>query len=160
VSIELSAFLAEGSNIILTSGTYPNLKLSNSGSFTHRGVELTGRLSPIRRLDFDLSYSYLDPGNQTNANPRHKAYLAGACIVGPITMTVGAQYVADLYGDDYGRKPLPDYFLLNARVTMILVHHLSVYLAAENLLERSYQILYDYPMPGRTVFVGLDWTMR
>jgi iron complex outermembrane receptor protein len=159
-SIELCAFLAEGSNIILTSGAYPNLTLSNSGSFTHRGLELTGRITPYRDLEVDVSYSFLDPANQTNANPRHKGYLGGTYRIDPITFTIGGQYVADLYGDDYGRKALPDYFLLNARVTTVVVQGLSAYLAAENFLDRSYQILYDYPMPGRTLFLGLNWTMR
>jgi len=159
-SFEFSAFLSEGSNIILTSGFYPNLKLSNSGSFTHRGIEFTGRFTPRSDLDIDVSYSFLEPGDQTNANPRHKAYVGGTYNIAPVTLTMGVQYIADLYGDDYGRKPLPDYALLNARVTTLIVERLSAYLAAENILEKSYQILYDYPMPGRTLFLGLNWTMR
>ena len=160
VSIELSAFLAEGANIILTGGAYPNITLNNSGTFTHRGIEFTGRLTPRSNLEIDLSYTFLEPGNQTNANPRHKVYFGGTYNIMPVTFTIGVQFVADLYGDDYGRKPLPDYCLLNARVTTVIVGGFSAYLAAENILERSYQILYDYPMPGRTVFLGLNWTMR
>jgi outer membrane cobalamin receptor len=159
-SIELNAFLAKGSTIILTAGSFPNLTLSNSGSFTHRGVEFAGRLTPINSLDLDVSYSYLDPGDQTNANPRHKVFVGGSYGISSVTFTMGGQYVADLYGADFGRKPLPDYFLLNARVTTAVVHGLSAYLAAENILNRNYQILYDYPMPGRTLFVGLNVTMR
>jgi outer membrane cobalamin receptor len=75
-----------------------------------------------------------------------------------MTITVGAQYVAGLYGDDFERKPLPDYLLLNARVSSVIAGGFSAYLAAENILDRGYQILFDYPMPGRTLFLGLKWT--
>jgi iron complex outermembrane recepter protein len=159
-SIELNAFVAEGRNIILTSGIYPNMKLSNSGTFTHRGIEFNVRITPLSSLEFDLSYSFLEPGNQTNANPGHKAYFGGMFRIPPVTFSLGAQYVADLYGADYGGSPLPDYLLLNARVTTMIVGGFSAYLAAENLLGRSYQILSDYPMPGRTVFLGLNWAIR
>jgi outer membrane receptor protein involved in Fe transport len=158
--IEVTGFQAEGSNIILTSGAYPNLKLSNSGSFKHNGIELSAGLNPTPDLDVDLTYGFLDPGDQTNANPKHKLFLGGSYRVAPVTFTVGAQYIADLFGDDFGRESLPDYLLLNARVTSVIAGGLSAYLAAENILDRSYQILYDYPMPGRTLFLGLNWTVR
>jgi outer membrane cobalamin receptor len=159
-SMELTAFLAEGSNIILTSGFYPNLKLSNSGRFTHRGIELSGRFTPRTDLDFSLSYGFLDPGDQTNANPAHKVHIAGTYTLAPVAFTLSLQYVGKLFGDDFGRKPLPDYALLNARVTTAVGGGLSVYMAGENLLDRPYQILSDYPMPGRTLFIGASWAMR
>jgi outer membrane cobalamin receptor len=43
---------------------------------------------------------------------------------------------------------------------MNIGHRLSVFVAGENLLDRQYQILYDYPMPGRTLLAGLNWSMQ
>jgi len=159
-SVEVTTFIAKGSNIILTQGAYPNLTLSNSGAFTHRGVEFTGQLTPLPALDIDAAYGYLDAGDQTYANPRHKLFVGGTYRLAPITFTAGGQYVSGLYGADNSQKPLPDYFLLNVRVTASLIQGLSAFVAAENILDREYQILYDYPMPGRTLFAGLNWTMR
>lgn len=159
-SFELTGFLAEGSNIIQTTGAYPKLVLSNSGAFTHRGIEFSGKISPRADLDVDISYTYLDPGDQTNANPKNKIFLGGTLRVDPVICSMGIQYLSNLYGDDFGRKPLPDYALLDARVTTNIVPGASVYVAGENLLDRQYQILYDYPMPGRTVFIGVNWTVR
>ena len=159
-SFELTGFLAEGSNIIRTTGVYPNLVLSNSGAFTHRGIEFSGKVNPRTDLDIDLSYTYLDPGDQTNANPKNKIFLGGTLRVDPVICSMGVQYVSDLFGDDFGRKSLPDYALLDARVTTNIVPAVSVYVAGENLLNRQYQILYDYPMPGRTVFIGVNWTLH
>jgi iron complex outermembrane receptor protein len=159
-SVEVTGFVAEGSNIILTTGFYPNLKLSNSGVFTHRGIELSGEAALKQDLDLDITYTYLDPGDQTNANPKHKIHLGGTARLNPLTASVGFQYVSKLYGADFSGKPLPDYALLDARITTTVMPGLSAHIAGENLLDRKYQILYDYPMPGRTVFVGLNWALR
>jgi outer membrane cobalamin receptor len=158
--LEASVFLAEGSNIIRTGGAFPNITLSNSGTFVHRGVELSGRLTPLRGLDVDFSYSFLKPGDQTNANPGNKAFLSCTYALRPVTASVSLQYVADLYGADNAMLPLPDYALLNARITAAIGSGVSAYIAGENLLDREYQILADYPMPGRTLFAGINMTVR
>jgi outer membrane cobalamin receptor len=49
---------------------------------------------------------------------------------------------------------------VNARVTTTIAGRLSLYVAVENILDHQYQILYDYPMPGRTAFAGLNWAMH
>ena len=158
--VELSAFLAEGTYIIRTSGAFPNLLLGNSGTFVHRGLEFSARVGPVQGIDVSISYSYLDPGDQTNANPANTLYAAGTIILMPVTATIGFQYVADLYGADNKRLPLPDYALVNARLTTALAYGLTAYIAGENLLDREYQILADYPMPGRTIFAGVNLTVR
>jgi outer membrane cobalamin receptor len=37
---------------------------------------------------------------------------------------------------------------------------MSAYVAVENLFDTEYQIVYDYPMPGRTLFAGLRWGLE
>lgn len=156
-NVELTAFITKGTNQIRTTGTYPNMKLSNSGSFTHHGMEFAGSVRPTYATSFDVTYSYLERGDQTAANPKHKASISGTYVMFPATFTVGFQYVSGLYGDDYSRSHLPDYGLLSARVTVAVMHRLSVYVAGENLLDRPYQILTGYVMPGRVGFAGLTW---
>jgi len=159
-TFELTAFVSEGDNLIRVGGAFPNLTLSNSGRFVHRGIEFSSKIIPVADAHIDLVYSFLEPGDQTNANPRHKVYVGGAYQLGLLTFSAGAQYVAKLYGDDFGREPLPDYSLVNARVTAAIVGGFSLYAAGENLLDRQYQILYGYPMPGITLFVGANWNLH
>jgi iron complex outermembrane receptor protein len=123
-------------------------------------VELEASFRPSSWIDLDLTYGYLDAGDQTNANPKHKIFAGGMVKISPVTVSAGMQYVARLFGDDFSRKALGDYALLNARATMQFPEGLSAYVAGENLLDRSYQIIYDYPMPGATFFAGLRWTME
>jgi iron complex outermembrane receptor protein len=159
-SMEVTAFLNEGTNQIRLLGNYPNFTYSNSGAFTHRGIEFSGNLHPNVNLNIDITYSYLDPGEQTAANPKNKLYVGGRYSVAPVTFSLGAQWVSGLYGDDNHNEPLSEYALLNARVTGQITNKLSAYLSAENLLGRDYSIMYGYPLPGRTIFGGLSWAMR
>ena len=156
-NVDVAAFLAEGSNMILVGGAYPKLTLSNSGRFTHRGVEMSLHVAPTGTLSFKVAYSYLDPAQQTNANPRHKADGMLTWDAAPVEATAGVQWVSGLYGADNYSKPLPEYTLLRARINCAIFRGLSVFLSGENLLDRSYQTIYDYPMPGRTVFAGIKW---
>jgi len=159
-SVELTGFLTEGDNMIRTTGYFPDLTLDNSGHFTHRGLEFSGTVTPVLELSMDLTYGFLVPGQETAANPRHKLYLGGMYRWNPLVLSLGIQYVAGLYGDDAGREPLSDYALLSARASWAISDVFSVYAAGENLLDREYQILYDYPMPGRTLIAGINWTAR
>lgn len=157
---EATAYIAEGDNLIRTSGTYPNMLLSNSGDFTHRGFELDCRVWPLRTLEAVAGYTYLDPDQQTMANPRHKLHVGGRWNGGVFSVDLGGDFVSRLFGADDGRQRLPDYFLLNARVSAALPAGFTVSLTGENLLDRSYQILSDYPMPGLTVIAGAAWALR
>ena len=157
-SFELTGFLAEGDHLIRAIGAYPNIVLNNSGRFTHRGVEFSGSADPWADFSINLTYSFLDPERETAANPKHKMYAGGTFRRSGVTASLGVEYIAGLYGDDNGNERLPEYAVVDARVTYALTDLLSVYLSAENLLDRKYQILYDYPMPGRTLLGGVSWT--
>jgi iron complex outermembrane receptor protein len=157
-AVELTAFISKGTNQIRTLGMYPNLVLSNSGSFVHHGVECAGSYRPDAHLTFDMTYGYLERADQTSASPKHKIHFGGTYGIEHIMFNLGFDYVSGLYGADYGMQPLSDYALLNARVSFTVISGLSLYLAGENLLDRPYQTLYQYPMPGRTAFVGFHWS--
>ncbi len=156
--IEVSGYLADGSNLIRTAGAFPNLVLSNSGSFTHKGIEISGNFTPVQSFALDATYGYLDPDEQTTANPRHKLFVGASYGLSLMTFSASVQHIARLFGADFNRQRLPDYTLVNLRLSARVAAGMSVYVAAENLFDTDYQIVYDYPMPGRTVFAGLRWS--
>ena len=71
LSTELTAYIADGSNRIETGGVYPNLTLSNSGSFVHRGVEGTLNYRLSGPVSIHSGYGYLSTVTDTKGNPRH-----------------------------------------------------------------------------------------
>ncbi|HQT91365.1 MAG TPA: TonB-dependent receptor, partial [Candidatus Kryptobacter bacterium] len=66
------------------------------------------------------------------------------------------EHIADLYGADNSQKKLADYTLAGAYVSYEAAQFVDVFLRVENLLNASYQTIYGYPMPGRTLFAGLN----
>lgn len=160
VNLDITAYQSEGTNIIRTSGTYPNMKLSNSGSFVHRGVEVSADAKVCEQSNLTVSYGYLDPENQTMANPRHKFYMGASYKLQKFNFNAGIQQIVGLYGNDYSKNRLSDYTLVNARVAMEYIEGLTFYISGENLLDKKYQIMLGYPMPGATVFGGVNWSLR
>ncbi len=152
-STELTAFIADGSNRIETGGVYPNLTLSNSGSFVHRGVEGTLNYRLSGPVSIHSGYGYLSTVTDTKGNPRHNLTGGLDYSEGITSASIDVHYVAKLYGDDYSQLQLPSYTLIKLSGTIRLSSMLSVTLWIENALNQTYQTIYDYPMPGRT-FMG------
>ncbi len=51
---------------------------------------------------------------------------------------------------------LPDCFLLNARIAQ-RIRNLEAYISLDNILDKKYQTVFGYPMPGRTIMAGISW---
>jgi outer membrane cobalamin receptor len=159
-SLEVAVFRMEGSNLIRTAGSFPNLTLSNSGAFTHAGAEVAVSLQPLRGGALDLVYGYLDSGEATLAHPEHQLNVTGRYTRGIFTANVGVQHVVGLYGADGAPEPLPDYTVVSSRLAARLRGGVTAYLAGENLLDTGYQVISGYPMPGRVLSVGAHVRQR
>lgn len=154
ISLDLTLFHSEGANIIQFSVPPPALK--NSGSFKYRGIEFStqGVFSPSLRGE--ASYGYTDVGNLTLSIPQHKMFISGTYLYSIVTGTVSLQYVSKIYGANNSLKRLPDYALLSAKVSAEAIQNIRLYVSGENLLDKEYQIIDGYPMPGRTFFAGAN----
>lgn len=156
IGFDLTGFIAKGTNLILVKGVYPNIQFMNSGSFTHKGIEFAGHYIPMDGLKIDANYSFIDPGQQTYTTPKHKLYVGINYTYDRTTLNLTLQHIAVLYGADGSQEKLPDYTLLGTRVSYQAAEFVSIYVSGENLFNVSYQTIYDYPMPGRTLFAGLN----
>jgi len=154
VSLEAAVFRNQGSNLIRTTGAFPNITLSNTGEFVHRGAELALGVSPIGGMDLSVSYGYLDSGETTLAHPEHQLHGSVRYSFGNMTTNFGMQHVAGIHAADGSELRLPDYTVANARVAFNVRNNASVYISGENLFGATYQVMAGYPMPGRVLSVG------
>lgn len=157
LSFEPVFYYEEGSNIIQTEGMFPNLKLSNSGSFIVRGLEISLGLKPAKGLEIDLAASYIEPGKLTQSNPQRRLFAEAKYQYRIFGVTASLDYTEKLYGGNNSTKKLPDYALFNLSVSCSPIKQVMVYLAGENLFDRQYFTVYDYPMPGRTFKAGVKF---
>jgi iron complex outermembrane receptor protein len=157
LGFEASAFVNKGENIILTEGVYPNLKLTNSGNFTKKGVEVSVNYIPLENLSFNSNYSYLDPDMQTFSTPWHKFFIESSFRYKFVGLNLNVGHISKIYGDNYSRKRLTDYTLFNAKLLFYPANGLTFFIKGENLLNKEYQTIYGYPMPKATFSAGLNY---
>jgi vitamin B12 transporter len=120
---------------------------------------------PMPGLQFDASATFLqtkdrDTGEQLDYRPAHAEFAelryrrdfgGGAFAVTPSVSTeiVGQQQYTTYPDKDW----LGAYALLNARLAF-RAYYVEFYVAGKNLGDKTYQTIYDYPMPGRTFSAG------
>ena len=149
-------FRSEGSELIRLQGRYPNMVLSNSGSFVHSGYELSASWLPVADGEITAAWSKIDPGDQTMNTPGKKLSLSIDIPWQSLRFSVAAQHIRDLYGADYRAQPLADHTLVDAAVQWRALPWLSGRLLLKNLLDSEYQTMTGYPMPRR--YAMLEWT--
>ena len=158
VTVEGTAFLAEGDNLIKATGVPPNVKNMNTGAFTHRGLEFEGTARVTSTLDGRALYSYLCVNAPVLAVPEHDLFVEGRMTVGPATISANFRVVSGL---TTVVTPLrtTSYALLGLEATVDLTPSIAVFANLDNLLDARYEINAHYPMPGRTVLGGVSVKM-
>jgi len=151
-SVDVALFQSEGSNMI----QWIAPPAINSGGFTFRGIEVSGQAVFSDALSCETSYGYTNVGNLTRAMPQHKFFVGGNYKYLLTTFSLSAQNVSKIYGADDSKLRMPDYTLISAKISTTPMNNIRVFVSCENVLDKQYQIIYDYPMPGRTFFVGAN----
>lgn len=141
------------------SGVHPNLQLVNSGTFTHRGIEAAGHYKFPEDPRIIASYSYIDPGNQSYSTPKQKLFVRINYTYRRADINLTLEHIADLYGADNSQEWLPNYTIVGMHISYAPAKLVQFYVTIDNSMNVSYQTIYGYPMPGRTLFAGLNLRM-
>ncbi len=159
-SIELTAYYSEGSNLIMTIGRFPNVNNENSGSFEHYGIEFSGRVNILKNFNIHTNYAYLHMETPIIGAPEHQLFLGGRYIAGKFSFNVSLNYIGELYTQTSPTETKEFYSTLNTGIGYQVNRFLKVFVRGDNLLDRQYEINYGYPMPGITLFGGLEVSFR
>jgi iron complex outermembrane receptor protein len=156
LSVGVNIFYMKGDNMIqvaMVDGKPLNI---NSGKVENKGIEFSTAWQVTQSLRFSANYSYLDMTYKILAAPEHKLYVRGNYTKDRWHFSSGLQYIGNLY-TTLKPEPQKERFLLwNARVSYKALEWLNIFLRGENLLDQAYEINAGYPMPGATVFGGLQ----
>lgn len=159
LSAELTGFIADGSNMIQTQMIDGSPRNMNTGDFKNNGIELAVKWHAMRNLMINANYSYLHMDTPVLYSPKHKAYLSASYRWKKWTASADFQYVNTLYSvleTTSAPAETESYGLLNAKVSYRPLKWLDIFVKGENLTDKTYQIVYEYPMPGITVFGGIN----
>jgi len=158
---EITVFKAEGNNMILVVPNPtppPPVKNQNSGSFSHYGLEAAVRYRIARKLNINTSYSYLNMDTPKVASPEHQFYLGGNYHLGKFDVAASLQYIGNLYTrvTPVDQMVKNSFTLVSSKINYHLNSSFTFFVSGENLLNQEYQMQYGYPLPGMTLFTGLN----
>jgi iron complex outermembrane receptor protein len=90
--------------------------------------------------------------------PEQQAYIAASYRWNKWSISANYQYINGLYLKLKDETPAvtENYGLVNMRVSYQLSKCLDIFVKGENLTDKTYQIVNLYPMPGVTVFGGVN----
>lgn len=136
-----------------------------------RGVTLTGDVQ-AGDTTYSLSYDYADPRSYSTspaANDLRLVRIACNVFNARVTHQLGSFNVfgeLKVSGDREdnnlsftGRDLLPGYTLLNLGVNWKLQKHVALLGRINNLTDAQYNLANGFSMPGRNLFVSVNWTM-
>ena len=159
-----------GDEIMYNSNTWQN---ENIGSTLHYGASVeSGYSKGIMDISAGYAFDHAEFTDTGKILPRVPEYtIYGKITVSPVksvTVSTDGHYSSEFYiDDDNAQDTIPGRFEWNMRADWNIAENLSLYLAANNLLDdRTPTLAYWsswtsqkslYPMPGRTFETGIKW---
>ena len=163
LSIELTGFIADGSNMIMTRPVNGSPLNQNVGDFKNSGIELMFSWQAMQNLRIQGNYSYLDMETPVLNSPEQQAFISASYRLNKWTLSANYQYINNLYSVlETANAPAvtESYGLLDAKVSYRPLKWLDVFVKGENITDTGYQIVNGYPMPGITVFGGINISLK
>lgn len=153
-------YLIEGKDFINMTGVYPNIKNQNISKLTNRGFEVEASYFLTRNFTLNSNYSYLKSSAKLIGVPQQQFYANANYVYKIFTFDIGLKTITNLYTSIKTNNSIEkkqSYALLNASTWISLFKPLSLYFKIDNLLNRQYEIIDGYPMPGRTFLLGFSF---
>jgi len=152
----VTGYYADVSNMIVTTGRYPNLQLLNRGRALNRGLEANVRWQPARRLGFNSGYAYLRSTNLGPYIPQRKLNYSVDWDLRRAFLHLGGMTVGRRWANTSRTAQLEGFTLATLKFTVPVQRNLSVFGLVDNLFNRRYEVVTGYPMPGINAMGGID----
>ena len=149
-------YYSDLSNMIVTLGRFPNLKLENASRALNRGWEGNARWSPRARIRLNAGYAWLHSTNLSPLVPEHKWNYSVDVDAAGAFIHLGGITVGRRWTDLARSRQLGGYTLATLKCSVPVRRRWSVSLMLDNLLNRRYEVLSGYPMPGINATGGMS----
>jgi outer membrane receptor protein involved in Fe transport len=157
---ELTLFLIEGDNVIEVmpnDNPPPPEKRQNSGSFTNKGVEIEINYRAHPNFNLSSNYAYINLDRPRLAAPKNQMFVEATYYYKKLRANLSLQQISGLYISTDPVLPLEEnYSLVNLMLSYKLNKNIDFFASGKNLLDQKYSVNFGYPMPGITVFSGIN----
>ncbi len=153
INFELTGFFVEGDNLIIN---IPLQGLQNAGTVSNKGLEFIANINLIKNLAINFTYSFIDMTNPVYATPKHNLFTSFRYQWKKLSAMASVQHINSLDTDPSTHTHLQNYSLLKAKLSYKILTYAEVFASGENLLNQAYETNRYYPMPGATIFGGVN----
>ncbi|MEX0986875.1 MAG: TonB-dependent receptor [Bacteroidales bacterium] len=161
--ISASAYMINGSNLIIMEQNLtppPPVFRVNGGEFSNWGIELESTFYPVKALQLDLNYSYLNADTKLYFAPEHQLFAGAMYHIGDFRLSASVKSIRGLYTLIDNGDPANDiresYLLADMKVSYRLMEFMELFIAGKNLLNQDYQTVNGYQMPGINAIGGIS----
>jgi iron complex outermembrane receptor protein len=151
-----TAYYTDLSNLVVTTGRWPNMLLLNTGAALNRGIEATARWRAHKRVTVQSGYAYLRSTNLAAYLPAHKFVYGVDVDAGRAFVSFSGASVGERWANTGHTSKLGSYTLGTLKLTVPVTRRWRLYTAIDNLFDESYQVVPGYPMPGANAAGGLS----
>jgi outer membrane cobalamin receptor len=149
-----TVYYANLKDLIVALGMYPNLSLQNAGNAINRGFELNSEWTVLGRVRVQGGYAYLRSTNLAPLVPAHKFNYSVTVPVRRLTVDFSGISAGRRYADTRHTAYLDGYTDARLRLSHPLGERSTAFVLVDNLLNRRYEFLRGYPMPGINAAAG------
>jgi outer membrane cobalamin receptor len=150
----VTGYYSNARNLIVATGLYHNIKLENTGYALNRGLEANARLRVLRHASFSSGYAYLRSTNLAPYVPQNKLNYSLDIDLNRAFVSIGGTTVGRTWANTARTLQIAEYTAMTLKCTITFGKHWSVFAMVDNLLDREYQEIAGYPMPGTNAAGG------
>lgn len=140
-------------------------KFRNIDKVEFKGIETSLEYRILKELFGRLSYTYLDSGKYTKGRPENEIDLSLIYRKEKYSLNLSGQYVDNYFAEDNKRKAIPNFFVVNTKLTYNFNPNFEIFLGIDNLFNVEHKIYADLPgaeggvytQPKRTLSLGLKF---
>ena len=139
-----------------------HMRNRNTGSTVNKGFEADFSFRINRLWSVGANYSYLHTSKPIMAAPKNRVNAFITYSPARFEFTAESENVMSMYKhtptrtENFTRKTSYSLLNLQAAYNIPWKNHLRVFVKADNITDRHYDIVYGFPMPGITVMGGLE----
>ncbi len=159
MEIGLNGFIIEGSDLIVMTGSFPNNKNQNISTLKNKGFELQARYLISSNFSVNGNYSFTNMETQVVGAPEGQAFFECNYSISSILLNVNIKNISNLLtavSTPSTKEKKQNYTLINGAIWYKIQKQFTIYLKGENLLNKQYEIIDGYPMPGATMRFGVS----
>ena len=137
---------------------------SNVNKALIQGIEFNTDYSPVKKLKLNFNYTYLkaediitDKWLTYRPKNTYKGSVSYA-FTDKLSFYTGARYVTKRFTETTNASFLKDYFVADANMAYKLNNSAEFTFTVDNIFDKDYQEVYNYPMPGTSYLLGAKLT--